>query len=200
MNTNQLIVLWLGVLSVASLLAARLGTEGQTVAAVLITGTLIYSLGSHPNADRRKVALSVGIAAVCGIGTLYAYAFVHGRALRHKRERADESAQHAFGYPMDSKKIQLFDVRYSALWGLRGRVENDSGKSLTYLALHVAFRDGHGVLDEGDCWVWFSDSDGSAVAPGETRSFTAICPGFDVPWHRQVSLNFHVKSAMAAGR
>jgi hypothetical protein len=207
MNTKQLIALWLGGLGVASLLAIRLGTAGQAGALVVVTAMFVYSLGSHPRASNRKVILAVGVAVACGLGASYVYLTLRNRAAARKREQADSAAKRLrvldLRYPIDPEAVKVFDVRYNRLFPgqVQGRIQNNSGRPVTYLTLHVAFRDGRKVLDEGDC----TGEPGSVpdfypVPPGETRSFEAACPEFDVPWSGHVFLDFRVRSVMTSER
>lgn len=160
---------------------------------------LVYSLGPRPTADRRRIALGVGTFALLGAGIFCIYALHMASLLRRKREQEDAAAKHFLGYPMDTKKVKLFDIRYNTLTEeLRGRVENDSRESIAHLTLHVAFKNADRVLDEGNCSVWFSDAPGShGLPPSETQSFATLC-GFDVPSNRHVHMECMIMSAMAA--
>lgn len=204
-DTKQLIVLWLGGLAVAVLLALRGGTAGHAGAICVLCALLIYSFGAHPAARKKWVPITVVIVAGCGATAFYVHKAVRTREMHRRQEQADAAAERDLarmhGYAVNPGSIKLSGVKYSPFsMLLRGRVQNGSGKPLAGLTIDLTFLDGHGVLDEERCDVRFAYydtyDDYAGVPAGETRGFQASCPAIiDAPHGEHVFLRSRVTSA-----
>ena len=174
MNTKQFIVLWYaGLTGAAAILAywthiAEPSVLWPFACIVIIAGLLIFTLGNHPNANKRAVLVAVAVPplVVVGLGTL-------GAIYLWRQQQPAALAT------IPIAQVNIFDatIRFNDMYGGRSRtgtiaarVTNRSQRILHYLSLRV------NILDKNTG----STVDGSAVEvrlapdgvlPGETPEF-----------------------------